>query len=335
MWETLVEKGVGSLLQPWHTVRMGKAAAEVRRAEILLLAQAERDADDLRAGRKTLNAHGRLVGVGYEGETSDESDSGLVRIEPVISVEQAVAKSAALEAADKVRCEINNSRAIIYAEQELLTDNGLPPQEVVEDDWLYVWKEYSSKVSVEGLQRLWGSVLAGEVKSPGKYSVRTLEFLKLLSKFEAELIAKVARYGIGGIIPKELLDHMWEQGLTYGQLMHLETIGVLQGLDAFGLEKNYVSVKEERFAAVLNSHGRCLLVEHDDPQKKLSLEICSFTHVGVQLLDLGKFEHDETYLRALGAKVAEKGFKVSICDWEQVTETQGACVNKEIISLGN
>jgi len=332
MWETLVEKGVGSLLQPWHIVRIGKASAEVRREEMLMLAQAERDADDLRAGRKTLNADGRLVGVDQEGGVCKASDGSSGRIEPVIGLEQAVVKANASNAAEKVRCEINMSKAIIYAEQELLADTGMPPAEYVEDDWLCIWKDYCSKVSAEGLQRLWGSVLAGEIRSPGKYSLRTLEFLKLLSKGEAELITKIAPYGIGGVIPRELFDYLWGQGLTYGQLMHLQSIGLIQGLDSFGLEKTYVSLKKDRFAVVMNSHGRCLLVEHDDPNKTFSLEVCSFTHVGAQLLDLGKFEPDETYLRALGADVAKLGFKVNICDWEQVTETQGTCINKELIS---
>lgn len=331
MWETLVEKGVGSLLQPWHTVRIGRAAAEVRRGEMLLLAQAERDAADLRAGRKTLNADGRLIGVDDESGVCNASDRSSGRIEPVIGLELAVAKANASDAADKVRSEINVSRAIICAEQELLRDTGLPPTEAIEDDWLHMWKDYSSKVSAEGLQRLWGSVLAGEIKSPGKYSIRTLEFLKLLSRREAELITKIAPFGIGGIIPRGSFEYLWSKGLTYGQLMHLQSIGVIQGLDAFSLEKKYVSAKSNRFAVVMNSHGRCLLVEHDDPLKTFTLEVCSFTHVGAQLLALGKFEHDEGYLRAIGVDVARMGFKVSICDWEQVTETQGACINLELV----
>lgn len=331
MWETLVEKGVGSLLQPWQTVRLGRAAAEVRRGEMLLLAQAERDAADLRAGRKTLNADGRLIGVDDESELCTASDRGLSRIEPVLGLELAIAKATASDAADKVRCEINIAKAIICAEQELLDDAGLPPTEKIEDDWLHMWKDYSSKVSAEGLQRLWGSVLAGEIKSPGKYSIRTLEFLKLLSKSEAELITKIAPFGIGGVIPRESFEHLWSQGLTFGHLLHLQSIGIIQGLDAFGLEKKYVSTKSDRFAVVVNSHGRCLLVEHDDPLKTFTLEICSFTHVGAQLLALGKFKHDERYLRAIGADVAKMGFKVSICDWEQVTEGQGTCINLELI----
>ena len=46
LWETLAEKGVGSLLSPWQAGRDGRARIEVRRQEILILAQAEKDAAD-------------------------------------------------------------------------------------------------------------------------------------------------------------------------------------------------------------------------------------------------------------------------------------------------
>lgn len=61
LWETLAEKGVGSLLSPWQAGREGRARNEVRRQEILMLAQAEKDAADIRSGKKQLRADGTLL----------------------------------------------------------------------------------------------------------------------------------------------------------------------------------------------------------------------------------------------------------------------------------
>ena len=60
LWETLAEKGVGSLLSPWQTIREGKARNNLRREELLMLAQAEVDTADIRAGRKRLEMDGGL-----------------------------------------------------------------------------------------------------------------------------------------------------------------------------------------------------------------------------------------------------------------------------------
>lgn len=50
LWETVAEKGIGGLFKPWQMRREGRAAADVRRDEILMLAQAEVDAEKIKQG---------------------------------------------------------------------------------------------------------------------------------------------------------------------------------------------------------------------------------------------------------------------------------------------
>ena len=50
LWETLVDKGIGNLLKPLQIRREGKAYIDVKRDEILILAQANRDAEAIRRG---------------------------------------------------------------------------------------------------------------------------------------------------------------------------------------------------------------------------------------------------------------------------------------------
>src|SRR5262245_14054054 len=61
IWKTAFDNGISGLLSPWQIKRVGKARAEVRQHEILLLAQATRDAADITAGRKTLDKKGHLI----------------------------------------------------------------------------------------------------------------------------------------------------------------------------------------------------------------------------------------------------------------------------------
>lgn len=46
------------------------------------------------------------------------------------------------------------------------------------------------------MQELWGRILAGEVKQPKSYSLRTLELIKNLSKKEADTFIKIATLAI-------------------------------------------------------------------------------------------------------------------------------------------
>ncbi|SIS67376.1 hypothetical protein SAMN05421686_103208 [Thalassolituus maritimus] len=57
MWETLAEKGIGSLLAPWHEKRMGEARSQVRKQEMLVIAEAEREAEAIRSGERGVLAN--------------------------------------------------------------------------------------------------------------------------------------------------------------------------------------------------------------------------------------------------------------------------------------
>src|SRR5262245_53579934 len=61
MWGTLLDNGFGGLLRPWQMRREGRAAAQVRRYEILSVAQANRDAAEIAGGVKTLDENDNLI----------------------------------------------------------------------------------------------------------------------------------------------------------------------------------------------------------------------------------------------------------------------------------
>lgn len=329
LWETIAEKGIGSLLTPWQTIREGRARNEVRRQELLMLAQAEKDAIDVRAGRKLLRSDGTLMLTSVDQSSAEISIES--RTEPTLGLPDALSAAATSSAVNAARTELNSAKAVIYAEEQLANDPQTPPDREVDEDWLFAWRDYAGKVSTEDLQRLWGSVLAGEVKSPGKYSIRTLEFLKTLSKAEAEVISKIARYAINGGIARGQKQYLDEKGLNFGLLLRMQEMGVVSGVEAVGLTTSYKTVVEGKFIKALLSNGKALIIEHDDPTKVLQLEVYLLTEVGSQILGLGSFEPDLDYLRLVGKQIVGQGFTVRLCDWLQVSENEGRYFNEERI----
>lgn len=328
LWETLAEKGIGSLLSPWQAGREGRARNEVRRQEILMLAQAEADAADIRAGRKQLRPDGTLLLDNPQEAEAEKSDG---RIEPTLTLSAAVDRGNRAAAAAAARSEINATKAIIFAEDQLASDSQVASDREVDEDWLFVWREYAGKVSVEDLQRLWGSVLAGEVKSPGRYSIRTLEFLKTLSRPEAEVISKLASYVIDGCVARSQEEYIESKGLSFSTLLQMQELGMVSGVEAVGLTTSYKSVVEGRFLRALVSHNKALIVEHEDSSKILSFESYLLTAVGKQVLGLGSFEPDVEYLRLIGKDFLKDGFKVKIADWLAVSEKEGRYSNAQDI----
>ena len=287
LWETVTEKGIGGLMSPWQARREGWAQADIRRNERLVLAQTERDIEDIRSGRKTLTPDGKLL----EPPTQDNP------LESGSSIQQAsVIRRNRI--AQEMRAEVNASKALLRAEAGLEDDPQTPPDRKVNDDWLFRWRDAASTVSSEELQTLWGRVIAGEIKSPGSFSLRTLEFLKNLSHEEALQIAKVSPFVINGRVifrgNKQLLGE--SEGITFSDLLNLQDLGIVSGVEAPGLENKLPSSTTEKFERALVAYNRVLLVTHEDASKKINLEIYTLTLLGQQILKLGSFEAHEIYL---------------------------------------
>ena len=326
LWETLTEKGIGSLLSPWQLGREGRARTEVRQHEVLMLAQAETDAADIRAGRKHLRSDGVLLLTNLPQSTDPRP-----RMKLALTLVDAANYGARTAAATAARTEINASKAILFAEDQLAADSQNPPAGNIDEDWLFAWRENAGKVSAEDLQRLWGSVLAGEIKAPGKYSIRTLEFLKTLSKQEAELISQLASYVIDGRIARAQKTYLDSKGLTFSRLLMMQELGVLSGVEAIGLSTTYTSIAPHKFTRALVSHGKALIIEHEDSSKALKIEIYMLTAVGRQVLGLGSFEPDVEYMRLVAKDILKQGFTAKLSDWRDISESQGEYFNAQDI----
>ena len=316
LWETIAEKGIGGWLRPWQNQREGQSRIDVQREALLVFAQTERDIKDIRSGRKILSSDGQLL------ELPEQANPLALREDS--ASRDAVSSVQRNRMAREMRGEVNVSKALLSAEAILEDDPQTPPERKVDDDWLYRWRDAASTVSSEELQTLWGRALAGEIKSPGSYSLRTLEFLKNLSHKEALQIAKVSPFVIGDTVifrgNKQLLD---SEGITFSFLLDLQHLGVVSGVESSGIERTFKPLATEKFERVLVSYNRVLVVTHEDMSKKLKLKIYKLTSLGQQILKLGSFEAHDVYLRSAGQAICSQGFKVHIARWEQVTETTG------------
>ena len=316
LWETVTEKGVGGLVRPWQMRREGRARADVRRDELLSLAQTAQDVKDIQSGRKSLAADHQLV------ESPEQASPLALRND--LAFRDAAASVYRNRIAQELRGEVNVGKALLHAEAELEDNSQPPPERKVDDDWLFRWRDAASTVSSEELQILWGRVLAGEVKSPGSCSLRTLEFLKNLSHEEALQIAKLSRFVIDNDCiaskNKQLLD---SEGITFGFLHGLQNLGIIGGMEAIGITLTIGSLKTDTFQSVFVSHGRALIVTHEDASKKIKLKVYCLTLLGKQIFRLGSFEPHEIYLQSVGQDIRSQGFKVLIGRCEQVTEERG------------
>ena len=128
-------------------------------------------------------------------------------------------------------------------------------------------------MSSEELQSIWGRLLAGELKSPGSYSYRTLDFVRNLTTDEAKTIEHVSPFVIENFVSRKQQNLLNENRVSVGYLLGLQHLGLLSGVESVGLSQTFTSAEKDGFLRLLRSHGRALKVTHDDATKKLNFEV--------------------------------------------------------------
>jgi len=325
LWETLVKDGVGSLASPWQIKREGKAHAEVRCDEMLMLAQAEVEAKQIKQGKKKLLADGRLIELGG----SDSNIDYLGRLEPTFNLDGFSQKIEQQKKAEEIQQEININKIISLAEDELLRSQQESSEKDVDSDWLLRWREHAKNTNNEDLRQVWARTLAGEVKSPGSYSLRTLEFIKNLSQEEALAISKLGQFAIARSIFK--CSQLEKQGINFNFLLQMDNLGIINGVQASGLELSFNSRETNMFSTALVNRNQVLLIEAEDANKKLSLECYQISKIGAEVLSLGDFSANEHYMREVGEQIKNMGFEVKIALWVRTHADYGQYFNAQSI----
>lgn len=87
----------------------------------------------------------------------------------------------------------NIESVIGIAYTELEKENTVS-EEPVDKDWILRFFNSVEDISNEDMQKLWGKVLAGEIKRPRSYSMRTLNVLRNISQEEASYFQRISPF---------------------------------------------------------------------------------------------------------------------------------------------
>ena len=286
-------RGIGTIFEPWHTKRMGDAHAYNKRHEIynkrdemLALAQAEKDVKSILDGTLQFDGKSLIATV----KTNLNND--------VLHQESTH--------------QINICKAIIHAEDAIINDTNIEciveNSKQVDNDWISSWRENVKHISNENMQELWGKILAGEVKSPGKYSMRTLQFMRNLSTIEADEISQLAEYNIHDQIIQDIPINAKEK--TFAYFLRMEEFGIIQGVSGIGLTTKYHSDNLDNYHRVLIYGKNLILINHIDPNQKLSIPFLPLTSLGKELLSLCQIQENNIYMDEFIKLIIQQGFTI-------------------------
>lgn len=89
-------------------------------------------------------------------------------------------------------CAQQNIESIVKIAYEELENEESVPDESVDTMWALRFFKSIEDVTDETLQKMWGRILAGEIKQPKSFSLRTLSLLQNISQNEAMLFQRIA-----------------------------------------------------------------------------------------------------------------------------------------------
>jgi len=298
---------MNSLFKPLQIKREGMATIDIKVKERLALTQAEVDAQAILEGRKSYSVEQwRLI----SHETSQ-----LYQPEIAASPHHAEAgiASTAMNSlvAEKVKKEINVARAALIAEEILEGEPMDPPATEPSQDWVDRWRENAERVTDEQMQELWGRVLAGELKRPGTYTLRALETVKNLSREDADLISKISPFLLQNFIFRFSGESFYNNhNLRFNELLELQELGILAGVEALGLEKTFNSGTPNEPTHLI-SHSLVLQIMPPQGTSEVRMPIYAVTKLGMQIISLAEPVQDLSYLANVRDALAPLNYRVS------------------------
>ena len=195
---------------------------------------------------------------------------------------------------------------------ELAKEESVAP-EPPNDDWVTRFFKYAQDVSSGQMQDLWGRILAGEIRRPGTYSLRTLDFVRNMTKAEAELLQHVGKFAIrwSGTAFVDVHDKSWletERNIHGGVQFPLVELDVLYPSELSLRVFRDNSINQEHFYF----GDRVLIVDRGEISSEIQVAVWKFTNVGMELLPMVPTHEDDAYLERLGLFFVSHKGKASI-----------------------
>ena len=268
----------GPLLAPWKASREGKAR--------LIAAEADAEVRQIQAGAdaSALNIIAEAQSEARAYLPADADIRATLDITP-----QDIAQSIEFQG----RKRLANARAVLEAAADELEGKEVNDHEP-DPDWTARFFDHLQDVSSEDLQKVWAKILAGEVESPGRTSLRTLETLRNMTKRDAEMFKDICDFVLmeGDIFHNDSVDRFTP--LKYGYVTHLQECGLIRpARDAVRL------VKLTDNGMAFTSHTINLLIkEKTQGNSELKIPVLMLTAAGRELYRFVRCKPHEDYLQA-------------------------------------
>jgi hypothetical protein len=185
----------------------------------------------------------------------------------------------------------------------------------ISEDWLNVFEGEAAKMSSEEMQRLFGKILAGEIRRPASYSIKTIKLMAQLDNEAANLFRRLCSLsismgpGISDIIDARVVsmgrataNSLDAYGLGFAALNILEEYGLITSNYESYADYQYSIVHENRITLpIFYENTKWTFVQKiaSPTRPELKLFGVTFTRSGQEIRPLVDIAPNEQYTEAL------------------------------------
>lgn len=222
-----------------------------------------------------------LTAYGRKKMANAESYTAIKQAETDIQVQLLKLKGEA-EVANYVLAKetrkINNTKSVIEKATSHFMEGEKVSDEPVNTDWTNRFFSIVEDISDETLQDIWGRILAGEVKQPNSFSLRTLDLLRNVTKEEAELFVKASKF----YIEKDYICTE-DFALSLHETLLLEETGFINSEE---LTRTWTVEQNNKSNVIIDRNVLFILHNNSDKQIKCRLSIKKLSKSGIEILSL-------------------------------------------------
>lgn len=187
--------------------------------------------------------------------------------------------------------EINrqkNIEEVLQVAQNILHQDSLPTNEnQIDRDWFTRVINNAQDVSDDEMKLMWSKVLAGEIKHPKSYSLRTLDVLRNMTKDDAKLIVDIAPF-----ILRDFEDNVFifneekEDGvIDFSKILYLMELGILDSNTTIFITESFDGeVEDMSNEARFWNQNIGLIIKTNSA--RIDIPAYDFTSIGKQILTL-------------------------------------------------
>ena len=198
----------------------------------------------------------------------------------------------------------NKMRVVDAALDDIKSSDEEPEEtdEPMSEDWLNYFESHAENVSSKDLRELWARVLAGEIRKPRSFSLRTL---RLLSEIDGATAKSFETFVSDRITDEILLKREGLEGNELIEAIELEEAGLIQDVVFSTLERTY-NVNENHQGIIMDS-GFVAIITVREGTTKLAYPVIKITRVGQEMCNLLTPRNPIKSLEKLSQHFIDKG----------------------------